>query len=216
MKNPHQERNRRLMKQYHRNHQWRLENGLYIPHAYPTPQNLSWWDDVGFILNKRRVLVWWEHPRMKYDDAIKKMAWNEAGTPPVDGRALFEPSEKVWKKVGRSRKKVVGYSGSQAPDIQREFYAKLEAIEMRMESEGIDLEIRPSISVKTISWCTGIDLCIPIEVRNKEELSALAMLAKRLVKGETTLLDEFPDYQYGRGEWLAEAELRNQDRQLTN
>jgi hypothetical protein len=201
------------MKQYHRNYPWRLENGLYIPHAYPTPQKLSWWDDVGFILNKRRVMVWWEHPRMKYAYAIKQMAWKEAGTPPVDGQDLFEPSEKIWKKVGRSRKKVVGYSGSPLPDAQREFYAALEAIEMRMESEGIDLEIRPSISVKTISWCTGIDLCIPIEVRSKEEISALAMLAKRLLKGETTLRDEFPDYQYGRDEWLAEAELRNQDRQ---
>jgi hypothetical protein len=201
------------MKQYHRNHPWRLENGLYIPHAYPKLQQLSWWDDVGFILNRRRVMVWWVHPRMKYTEAIGEMAWKEAGTPPVDGRDLFEPSEKIWKKVGRSRKKVVGYSGSPLPDAQREFYAKLEAIEIRMESEGIDLEIRPSISVKTISWCTGIDLCIPIEVRSKEEISALAMLAKRLLKGETTLGNEFPDYQYGRDEWLAEAELRNQDRQ---
>lgn len=213
MKNPHQEQLRRLMKQYHRNHQWRLDNGLYIPHVYPTPKKLSWWDDVGFILNKRRVMVWWVHPRMKYADVIKDMAWKEAGDPPLRSAEIFEPSEKQWKKVGRSRKKVVAYRSCLLPDAQQDYYAKLRAIEMRMESNGVDVEVRPSMSAKTYAWCTGIDLCIPIEVRDKEELGALAGLARRLIKGETTLAAEFPGYQYAREDWLSEADLRNQDRQ---
>lgn len=106
MKNPNQELLRRLMNQYHRHNQWRLGNGLYIPHEYPHPiKKLSWWDDVGFILNGRRIMVWWVHPRMKYADAIEDMAWKEAGDPPLRGADIFEPSEKQWKKVGRSRKK---------------------------------------------------------------------------------------------------------------
>lgn len=213
MKNPNQERLRRLMRQYHRHHQWRLENGLFIPHAYPKSRKLSWWDDVGFILNGRRIMVWWVHPRMKYADAISDMAWKEAGDPPLRGADLFEPSEKQWKKVGRSRKKVVAYRSRPMPDSQQDHYAKLRAIEKNLESEGIDQVVRPSMSVKAVSWCTGISLCVPVDIRNKEEIGALVALAKQLIKGEKTLADEFPGYQYGLRDWLSEADLRNQDRE---
>ena len=212
MKNSKQERFRRLMRQYHRHHHWRLENGLFIPHAYPEPRKLlSWWDDVGFILNGRRIMVWWVHPRMKYVDTIEEMAWEEAGDPPLRGGDLFEPSEKQWKKVGRSRKKVVGYRSHPTPDSQQDYYTKLFAIEARLKSEGVDLTVRPSMTVKTFNWCIGVELCIPIEVRDREDIGTLAALARRLLKGEMRLADEFLGYQYGRKDWLAEADLRNQD-----
>jgi hypothetical protein len=213
MKNPNQERLRRLMRQYHRHHLWRLEDGFFIPHLYPKPGKLSWWDDIGFILNGRRIIVWWVHPRMKYADAINDLAWKEAGDPPARSEDMFASSEKQWKKVGRSRKKVVSYLCQPTPYSQQDYYAKLHAIEARMESEGIDLVVRPSISVKRLAWCFGVELCIPIDVRTDAEVRALAGLAKQLLKSETTLFREFPAYAYGRGEWLAEAEMRNQDRQ---
>lgn len=212
MKNPNRERLRRLMRQYHRHHPWRLEGGFFIPHLYPKPRELSWWDDIGFILNGRRVMVWWVHPRMEYADTINDMAWEEAGDPPARSADMFVSSEKQWKKVGRSRKKVASYLCRPTPDSMQDYYAKLRAIESRMESEGIDLVVRPSISVKRLAWCTGVELCIPIDVRTDEEVRALALLARRLLKGETSLASEFPGYEYGRAEWLAEAELRNRDR----
>lgn len=209
MKNPNEELLRHLMKQYHRHNQWRLNNGLFIPHAYPSPiKKLSWWDDVGFILNGRRIMVWWVHPRMKYVDAIEDMAWKEAGDPPLRGTDLFEPCEKEWKKVGRSRKKVISYRSHATPESQQNYYTKLRAIEMRMQTEGIDLVVSPSMSVETLSWCRGVSLCIPIEVRDEVELGTLATLARRLLKSEITLADTFPGYQYGRADWLSEAECR--------
>lgn len=212
MKNPKQERLRRQMKQYHRHHPWNLGlNGVYIPHLYPADRQLSWWDDIGFVLNDRRVMVWWVHPRMNYADAIKDMAWEEAGDSPLSSDDLFV-SDKVWKKAGRSRKKVIAYKARPTPDAQQEFYAKINIIESRLEAEGIDLAVRPSMTKKSHGWCTGIDLCIPIEVRSDADATGLAVLARRLIKGETTLADEFPGYEYGREAWLAEATLRNQDR----
>lgn len=217
MKNPHEEHLRRVMRQYHRNHQWRLENGLFVPHAYLEPRKLSWWDDVGFILNRRRVMVWWIHPRMKYADMIDDMARKEADDPPPDVSNPFDlmVGKKLWKKVGRSRKKVTGYEGLPTPDALREYYNTLRTTETRMRSEGIGLVVRPSMAVKAYPWCTGISLCIPIEVRNKEEIGVLAALARRLIKGETTLANEFTDYQYRREDWLLESDLRNQDRQVS-
>lgn len=213
MKNPNQERLRHLMRQFHRHHPWRLSDGFFIPHLYPKHGKLSWWDDIGFILNGRRIMVWWRHPRMEYSDAISELAWKEAGDPPARSADMFATSEKQWKKVGRSRKKVASYLCLPSPDSQQEYYAKISAIESRMESEGIDLAVRPSISVKRLSWCTGVDLCIPVEVRTDEEVRALAGLARRLLKGETKLASEFLGYEYGRTEWLAESVIRCQDRQ---
>lgn len=210
MKNPYFEHLYRRMRQHHRHHQWAGENGLYIPHEYPdaNPEKLSRWDDVGFILNGRRIMVWWVHPRMKYADAIDDLAWKEVGVPPLNSADMFGPIEKQWKKVGRSRKKVSSYLTHQAPDAMRAYYDKLISIEMRMESEGIDLVVRPSMSVGIFPNCRGVNLCVPIEVRNEKELGELTALAKRLIKGETTLAKEFPDYQYGREDWLLEADLR--------
>jgi hypothetical protein len=214
MKNPAQERLRRNMRQYHRHHQWRLRaGGVYIPHLYAAYRPLTWWDDVGFVLNNRRIMVWWIHPRMKYADAIENQAWAEAGDPPLHPGALSSLG-KIWKKVGRSRKKVAAYHCSPAPAGQQAFHEKLSDIGQRLEEEGIDLLVRPSMTVKSFGWCTGIDLCIPIEVRNDADATALADLAKRLIKGETTLADEFPEYRYDRSAWLAEAFLREQGMEL--
>jgi|SRR5450830_499627 len=150
---------------------------------------------------------------MKYADAINDLAWQKAGDPPLHSADLFEASEKQWKKVGRSRKKVTSYLTRQTPDTQRAYYDKLSSIKMRMQSEGIDLVVRPSLSVEILPWCRGVSLCVPMEVRDKKELSKLAILAKRLIKGETTLAKEFPVYQYRREDWLLEADLRIKDRE---
>lgn len=212
MKNPNQERLGRLMRQYHRKHPWRLEDGLRIPHAYPKPRVLSWWDDVGVVLNGRRVMVWWVHPRMAYSDAIDEWVSREAGEPPLP---LFDSSQRRvvnWKKVGRSRKKSLGYTYFKTPDPHPEYTANHKAIEARMFLEGIDCLVRPSMLVKRESWGMGIELCMPVDVRTEAEARAMAMFTKRLVKGETTLAQEFPGYQYGQAEWVAEVSLRDRER----
>jgi hypothetical protein len=37
-------------------------------------------------------------------------------------------------------------------------------------------------------------------------LAALALLARRLILGQTTLEAEFQEYRYGRADWLREQE----------
>lgn len=150
---------------------------------------------------------------MKYADAINDLAWKEAGDPPKRDGGLFDTSDKQWKKVGRSRKKVVAYRASPSSEDMQNYYDKLRDIETHLENEGIDFNVSPSLSVETLSWCKGVSLCIPVEVRNTSEVVALASLARKLLKGDTTLSAEFPEYQYGRNDWLSEADLRIVDRQ---
>ena len=213
MKNSNQERLGRAMKQYHSKNKYPLVNGIYIPLVQPENQILSWSDEVLIILNDRQVYVDWEHPRRRYSMAIARMASKEAGDAPMEKIDIFSNCEKKWKKQGRSRKRLAFYVLGSLPErhSETEYRSKYGAISARIKAEGIDFVVRPSISVRRFACWASVTLCIPIEVRDKDDVRALAVLVKRLLKGETTLAREFPDYRYGRAEWLAEAELRNQD-----
>lgn len=207
MKNPRLERMRRQMRDYHRSQPWRLTGGLFIPHAYPEQKRLSWWDDVGFVLNRCRVMVWWVHPRMKYAEAIEKQAMHEAG--PLPDEPMFEgPLEKRWRRIGRSRKKLAACRTHVFSDPLSAYFDQVNAVEEQLRAEGIDHVVRPSMSGRWYRWGIGIDLCIPIEVRNIEEARHLAGLARILLKREGTISEAFPSYAYGREEWLGEAENR--------
>ena len=129
MKQPHLEFLARRMREHHRHHPWRLSTGgLYIPHSYEdmTPDSLSYWDDVGFILNGRRFMVWWRHPRDLYRNAIEDLAWAqheaEFGYPP-DPNWLFDGATTLYKHTGKSgkRKKRIG-SQSRNPSADQERY----------------------------------------------------------------------------------------------
>jgi hypothetical protein len=206
MKNARLERLGRMQRQYHRHHQWKLSRGgLFIPHSYAetNPDRLSWWDDVGFILNGRRVIVWWQHPRNVYLNAIEDLSWQEAGEAPDDDW-LINGSTPNYRKVGKSRKKIVSYTIRPPSDEQRMYYEKLRAIKKRMAAEGIDFDVVASWKRVRLNWATGISLVAPMEVRNETELALVAALARRLILGQTTLDAEFPRYRYGKADWLRE------------
>ena len=208
MKNHKQELFARMRRQYHRNHPWRLgKGGLYIPHSYDEtkPDSLSWWDDVGFILNGRRVIVWWQHPRYIYSTSIEEQSWGQAGPDPQD-EWLFEGGTTNYKKVGKSRKKIVSYTSRQPSAEQDAFYDNLRAVSQHMEAEGIDLDVSLSWKPERLNWATGVSLIVPLEVRNEDELAQVATLARQLLLGQTTLQNEFPDYRYGKADWLRERE----------
>ena len=157
MKNARFELLGRLQRQYHQHHPWRLSQGrLYIPHSYAdmTPTSLSWWDDVGFILNGRRIMVWWQHPRYVYAQAIEDQAWQEAGVGPQDNW-LTEGATKNYRKVGRSRKKLVSYTSREPSQEQRQHYDLLRDIEKRLSAEGIDFDIAATWKWERLTWAIG-------------------------------------------------------------
>lgn len=206
MKNVKRELFGRMQRQYHRHHPWRLSHGgLYIPHSYADrkPDSLSWWDDVGFILNGRRVIVWWRHPRHVYEDALEEQSWREAGDGPHDDW-LTEGSTKNYRRVGASRKKIVSYTCRQPSAEQAQHYDLLRAIRQRLTTEGIDLDVAPSWKRERLTWAIGVSLVAPLEVRNEKDLVSVALLARRLILGETVLTAEFPGYRYSRADWLRE------------
>lgn len=182
-----------------------------MPHIYPNQQALTFWDDVGFVLNGKFVMVWFQHPRRFYHEAIEAAASLEAGAMPDDDSSPFEidPAKTHWKKLGRSRKKVLGYQFKPMSDESDLYFEKLRKIEFSLSGEGVDFTARPKMKVKRLFWCVGVELCVPVEVRSYDEACKLAALARRLLKGESTIAKEFGGAEYGRSDWLAEASLRD-------
>jgi hypothetical protein len=206
MKSPRFERLGRLQRQYHRHHAWRLgPGGLYVPHSYAhkRPDELSWWDDVGFIVNGRRVIVWWQHPRHAYENALDEQAWDEVGPGPDDDW-LFDGAAKNYRRVGASRKKLVSYTARDPSQALSRHYQALDAARKRLWAQGIELQVRASCRFERLRWATGVSLVAPLEVRNETELAAVADLARRLVRRTVTVGEVFPDYRYGREDWLRE------------
>ena len=210
MKNAKFEKFGRMQRQYHRHHPWGLsQSGLFIPHscAETKPDSLSWWDDVGFILNGRRVIVWWQHPRQIYADAIDDRSGEDAGENPGDDW-LFDGKTTNYRRVGKSRKKIVSYTCRQPSQEQQTYYDNLRDIRERLSRDGIDFEVTTSWKRERLSWATGVSLVVPLEVRCETELALVAKLARRLMLGQTTLEVEFPGYRYGKTDWLREQDLR--------
>ncbi len=104
------ERMRESQRNYHRRCQWLMKDGLFIPHVYGKDPctALSWWDEVGFILGDRRVMVHWRHPRKVYEDEVLDRAWSQSGEPPKHNVLTeFVPH---YQQVGRSRKRIEYYT----------------------------------------------------------------------------------------------------------
>ena len=94
------------------------EDAIHARHAYQPERVPSWWGDYGFVLNGRRVMIWWVHPRRKYADEISDRAWKEAGPPPDESDGILD-TKTIWRKVGHSRKKIFAHQSSPTPDAWR-------------------------------------------------------------------------------------------------
>lgn len=175
---------------------------------------MSWWDDVGFVLNGRRVLVFWRHPRCVYRDAIEAKAMADVPQPSTFGvlDACFDEgsaSTKQWRKLGRSRKKVVSTTLQGPTEEWRTYFDAVRKRESELEDTGINFDVTPSVRIGWCSTATTIDLVAPFEVRSETDVRTLAAFAKRLLKREVALADEWPGYRYGRETWLAESGVRS-------
>lgn len=171
------------------------------------PVAFSGEDEVGFILNRRKVFVDWSHPRFEYAEEISNRASLLAGVDPGDDWVL-DGITPQYKKVGRSRKKIVSYLCRSPSDEQLEYDERECLIEKRLRQEGIEHHVYCSWKRQRRDWATRILLVAPLEVRNEAELAQVATLARRLLLGQTTLDTEFPNYCYSKADWLTEASQR--------
>lgn len=176
-------------------------NGIRIYHSYDNldPERLSWWDDVSFILNDYSVFVSWVHPRMVYQDLLQDKAHQHVADLYTVGR--FDTSVPIYKKVGRSRKKISSWELN--CDDKNDWFDAYKAEYERLSRES-RLSVSPFMSARWANTGRFVEICIPVEVRNENDLLFLANMVKRLLKRETSLEKEFPGYAYQWEQWQAD------------
>jgi hypothetical protein len=212
MKNRAIEAMKQRAKLYHRNERGDVfTNGIIVRHLYydMTPETLSFWDDAVFIVNDFRVALWWTHPRYQYHDLVEAEALRRIKhlRPESDP---FADSAQNYKKLGRSRKKIVSWTQQPTSDEHRRYFDLLTDMERQVGQE-VAFEVRPSMAISWHSWCKGLSLCAPFEVRSEADLLALTHVARRLVKRESTIAQEFGDYVYRQEDWLADYRILEQE-----
>lgn len=205
MKNRFIESKKQQAKLYHRNKRGsEFTDGIIVRHLYDemTPQTLTFWDDAVFIVNDYRVALWWTHPRYQYQSLIKEEARRriEHHYPKEDPFADMTPN---YKSRGRSRKKIVSWTQRPKSEEFKRYYALLTETQRQVGVE-VAFEVRASIKIAWYDWCKGVSLCAPFEVRSETDLKALTEIARRLVKRESTLDEEFGHFVYGQADWVAD------------
>ncbi len=204
MKNRHFEKLRRMAKQYHRNHPWKGlgQHGIYCDHDLSAARPMAWWCDFGFVYGGCRVMVWWIHPRQRFADEIEHRAQTAVEVPSMQEPMIKR--EAVYEGLGRSRKRIKAYRVSGISVAQQARYSAISEMKKRLEAESIDFIVHPGIHIQRYPWGIGVDLCVPVELRNLADLRALAELAQRFLRRETTVREVFEGHAYCKQDWLQE------------
>jgi hypothetical protein len=206
MKNRYQEHLKKSAKLYHRNKRnSNFTEGLiqYHQNGEERSTSLSWWDDVDFILNDYRVVVAWIHPRYDYQDYIETEARKRIAHLDTNMGDIFNEATPNYVKAGQSRKKISNYTVNLTKDSDE--WAAAYKLALQEIPHAIEYQAKPYIKTEWLARGYSVDICAPIEIRGIEDLVKLVTLVKRLLKCETTLDSEFPDYVYTKEQWLTEA-----------
>lgn len=214
MKNLSIESMKQRAKLYHRNKRGdEFTDGIIVRHLYHdmTPETLTFWDDAAFIVNDYRVALWWVHPRHCYHELVEAEAIRRVAhlRPENDPFTDMTPN---YKKLGRSRKKVVSWTHRPTSDEYRHYFDILSDMKRQVGQE-VAFEVYPSMKIAWYSWCKGLNLCAPFEVRSESDLLALSQVARRLVKRESTIADEFGALVYRQDDWLTDCQFMKMHRQ---
>lgn len=205
MKNFRSEQNKILAKQFHRTRRvGNFDNEIMSFHSYDRlpPDRLTWWDDVTFIINDYRVALAWTHPRMAFEDAIDSET--DRQTEHLLREEFMRDGKPVYKTMGKSRKKIIHTVYEPLPES--DFLGQWQKIRQQVLA-STSIVIEPSLKSHWCKYSRLVNLCIPVEVRNENDLRYIVGLAKRLLKREVTLPDLFPNYRYTKSDWEREGLL---------
>jgi len=201
-------------KAYHRLHPWDLNgHGLMVPHDYSErkTESLSWWDDVGFIFGKRRIMVWWMHPRMVYRDRLDEMAFQQCDKAYPRNEIWRMHSKPIRRKGGYGKRpKTFGYLLSPLyADEHRRYYEHLNETQALLAKQDHGWVIQPSLKSTVLNWCQGIDLVLPVEICCEDDLRCLREVVERYLRGDRSVLSGYSAYTFA--DWQSDQEtLANQ------
>lgn len=168
--------------------------------------NLSWYDNFNCVHNNYLLHIYWQHPRLLFRKKLHSLI-NEK----VNSNMEFcsEPSFNIRTKYNqRIKLKSLGTHGTQylfPPGHNRQLLADKILNEVKISIHA-EIETQWSKKGKMIS------ICLPMELRSRNELNEMINTIKQLQRREVTLHSLFPDYEYTNENWLRECNYLTSDR----
>ena len=200
--------------------QWSLRNPLRydykfitVYHCYKHKQenDFSYWDDIVFVHNGKRITVTLKHPRTDYAEQIRSLALKEAellkpNEIKEECDTLIDKCKKIYKTVGNSRKKICGYEAYSPYKLTG--LMLIQSLTEKYSEEGIEYTVKPYI--KGHHFFSGIfyEVCIPFKINSEERLFFYAEAMMHYLKNGKTLscllnyLGIDSNYQYTKEDWL--------------
>lgn len=196
-------RSQRYAKTAKNGNRWDHQRGIKVYHVYDEPCDKSWWDDVAFMMGSQQVVVWYVHPRFRYQDQVNDLAREQLESErPPRADDWFLGGTKNYRYVGKNkkRKRVVSITCPEMPVQTKEYYDRLFALEKQMYRTS-DVEVGCEFKVKQYSYCRGVEICIPVEVCNEDDLEKLVQMVRGYLTEPGSFERTWKGYKYTRDDW---------------
>ena len=178
-----------------------MYNGVSVYHVYggEFKKEKSYWDDTAFRQGSQWVSVAYVHPRYSYESACSDIAYSL-----VDGFVNTDwKSTPNYKKVGKSRKKVVSYTLGETCANNNDFFARIEVVENEILRTG-DVVIVPSINVTQTDYSRFVEICIPEEILCEDDLVRLCDIVRNALSDPNYLKTKYIGYSYTKDDYNRE------------
>lgn len=186
---------------------YNFEKKVYCYHSFNEigPTDVTWWADFDFMLNGCYISVDWVHPRMAFKEAMLDKAFKQVSHlyKEEHNDTLMDNSRPIYKKLGKSRKKIRAWRTVPRKLNTDAFSLALKLAEDNLQKEA-DFIIKPSVTVEWRKYGKSVSVCAPVEMRSIDDVATLALILKRILKHEISVDDAFNHRIYNRLDWLEE------------
>lgn len=160
------------------------------------------WDDVGVVQGSIFNVIFWTHPRYMFAEEIRSKSYELVTT-----RFNFDDAIKVFKKVGKSRKKVSYYKHAPIEGDSEDRLSYDDAFKKVLAESDYKQKCEINVCVKGTS--RFITVCYPpeFEVVNEETLIKMADEVMEFSKDYSKFYEKYGNYEYGREDYQRENDV---------
>lgn len=117
--------------------------------------------------------------------------------------AIMNTVVPIYKKLGKSRKQISAWL-TLPSKINSDAFASVLKLAQENVRKETDIIVKPSISVRWWKDGKSVSLCAPAEIRSAEDVAALLIIVKRILKHKIGIDEAFNQYRYTRLNWFEE------------
>jgi hypothetical protein len=117
--------------------------------------------------------------------------------------ALTSAVVPIYKKLGKSRKQISAWL-TLPSKINSDAFATVLKLAQENVRKETDIIVKPSIVVRWWKDGKSVSLCAPAEIRSAEDVAALLVVVKRILKHEIGIDEAFNQFRYSRVNWFEE------------